>query len=203
MYPRLLTFLRPHAWRMAGTIACNLGAALLDVFSFTLLIPFLNTLFGIATPDSRIVALQQRIVGPLIDAGDKMTSLRNIIIVILVSVTLKNLLVWLSGQLGASVQEYVTRDLRNALYAQLQRLPLSYFTRTRAGQILARVLTDTQQTKQVITEAVTRSIQSAAMVATAMTTMFVMSWRLSLLALVVAPLLIGLLQPILRKLRKG
>ncbi len=69
--------------------------------------------------------------------------------------------------------------------------------------MLARVLQDTQQTKQVITEAVTRSIQSTAVVITSIVTMFVMSWRLSLISLVVAPLLIGLLQPILRKLRKG
>jgi subfamily B ATP-binding cassette protein MsbA len=188
---------------MGGTIACNLGAALLDVFSFTLLIPFLDALFGTATTDSRISALQQRLVGGFLTAGDPMGSLRNIVVVILVAVVLKNVLVWISGQLGASVQEYVTRDLRNALYAHLQRLPLAWFTRTRAGQILARVLTDTQQTKQVITEAVTRSIQSAAMVVAAITAMFLISWRLSLLALVVAPLLIGLLQPILRKLRKG
>ena len=204
MYRRLLSFLRPHAWRMGATVACNLGAALLDVFSFTLLIPFLSQLFSVPTPGSRIVAFQQRLVGALIEpGGDPMTALRNIVLVILVSVTAKNALVWLSGQFGASVQEYVTRDLRNALYAHLQRLPLAWFTRTRAGQILARVLTDTQQTKQVITEAVTRSIQSSAMVAATIVTMFVMSWRLSLLALVVAPLLIVLLQPILRKLRKG
>ena len=203
MYARLLRFLRPHAWRMGATIACNLGAALLDVFSFTLLIPFLDALFQTTTSASRIVAFQERIIGALTSATDPMASLRNIIAVILASVALKNLLVWLSGQLGASVQEYVTRDLRNALYRHLQHLPLAWFTRTRAGQILARVLTDSQQTKQVITEAVTRSIQSAAMVVTAVVTMFVMSWQLSLIALVVAPLLIGLLQPILRRLRKG
>jgi ATP-binding cassette, subfamily B, bacterial MsbA len=202
MYRRLLTFLRPHAWRMSGTIACNIGAALLDVFSFTLLIPFLDALFGTQTVGT-VTALQQRVVGTFLRSGDAMSSLRNIIVVILVAVTLKNVLVWLSGQLGAALQEYVTRDLRTTLYAHLQRLPLAYFTRTKAGQILARVLTDTQQTKQVVTEAVTRSIQSAAMVLTAVAAMFAISWRLSLLALVVAPLLIGLLQPILRKLRKG
>ena len=46
MYRRLLAFLRPHAWRMAGTVGCNIAAAVLDVFSFTLLIPFLNRLFN-------------------------------------------------------------------------------------------------------------------------------------------------------------
>jgi subfamily B ATP-binding cassette protein MsbA len=202
VYRRLLVFLRPHAWRMSATIACNIGAALLDVFSLTLLIPFLDALFETQT-FGRVTAIQERLIGAFLRAGDPMGSLQNIIVVILVAVTLKNLLVWLSGQFGAALQEYVTRDLRNALYAHLQRLPLAYFTRTKAGQILARVLQDTQQTKQVITEAITRSIQSAAVVLASIATMFVMSWRLSLIALVVAPLLIGLLQPILRKLRKG
>ncbi|MEP7381029.1 MAG: ABC transporter transmembrane domain-containing protein [Gemmatimonadota bacterium] len=187
---------------MSATIACNIGAALLDVFSLTLLIPFLDALFKTQT-FGKVTALQQRVIGTFLQSDDPMGSLRNIIGVILVAVTLKNLLVWLSGQFGAALQEYVTRDLRNTLYAHLQRLPLAYFTRTRAGQILARVLQDTQQTKQVITEAVTRSIQSTAVVITSIVTMFVMSWRLSLISLVVAPLLIGLLQPILRKLRKG
>jgi len=202
MYGRLLRFLRPHAWRMGVTVLCNVGAAVLDVFSFTLLIPFLDALFG-TTTIGMVTEIQQRIVGAFLRRDDAMGSLSNIIVVILVAVTLKNLLVWVSGRSGAALQEYVTRDLRNTLYRHLQLLPLAYFMRTKAGQILARVLTDTQQTKQVITEAVTRSIQSAAMVLTAMVAMFAISWQLSLLALVVAPLLIGLLQPILRKLRKG
>lgn len=203
MYRRLFRFVQPHAWRMAGTVACNIGAALLDVFSFTLLIPFLDAIFGTTTQSSPITQLQHQLIGAFLDAGDKMGSLRNVILVILVAVTLKNVMVWLSGQLGASVQEYVTRDLRNAVYAHAQRLPLAYFTRTRVGQILSRVLTDSAQTRQVITEAVTRSLQSAAVVLATLAALFAISWRLTLLALVIAPLLIGLLQPLLRKLRKG
>ena len=49
MYRRLLKILRPHSWRMAGTIACSVGAAALDTFAFALLIPFLNALFGEAS----------------------------------------------------------------------------------------------------------------------------------------------------------
>jgi len=205
MYRRLLRFLRPHWWRMAATIACNLGAALLDVFSFTLLIPFLNALFrspGGSAPDGPVTDLQRRLIGTFLDASDKMAALRNIIAVILVAVTLKNVLLWLSGQFAASLQEYVTRDLRNAFYAHLQRLPLPYFTRMKTGQILARVLSDTAQTKQVVTETVTRSLQSAAVVVTTIVALFVMSWRLTLLALIIVPLLIALLQPLLRRLRK-
>ena len=203
MYRRLLTFLRPHSWRMAGTVACNVVAALLDVFSFTLLVPFLNRVFDQPTLATPIEGLQQRLVGAFLDDTNPHAALRNIIIVILAAVTLKNVFVWASGQLGAQLQEYVTRDLRNALYSHLQRLPLGFFVRTKTGDILARVLNDTQQTKQVITQAVTQSLQSAAMVVATIVTLVLISWRLTLLALVVAPLLIGLLQPLLRKLRKG
>ncbi|HEX7121484.1 MAG TPA: ABC transporter transmembrane domain-containing protein [Gemmatimonadaceae bacterium] len=203
MYRRLLTFVRPHWWRMAGTIACNLGAAVLDVFSLTLLIPFLGVLFGTETGAGLIGELHERVIGTFFDAQDRLGSLANVLLLILAAVAAKNALVWLSGQLAASLQEYVTRDLRNALYTHLQRLPLAFFTRVKTGQILARVLTDTTQTKAVITEGVTRALQSAATVLTTIVAMVALSWRLTLLALVVAPILIALLQPLLRRLRKG
>ncbi|HEX6944132.1 MAG TPA: ABC transporter ATP-binding protein [Gemmatimonadaceae bacterium] len=187
---------------MAGAVACNLSAAVLDVFTITLLIPFLNALFN--QPQSGLITdIQQRLIGSLLDPGDRMGSLRNVLILIMTAVVMKNVLIWISSQLGASLQEYVTRDLRNAIYLHVQRLPLPFFTRTKTGQLLARILNDTQQTKAVITESVTRSFQSAAMVITSVVALFLISWRLALLTLLVAPLLIGLLQPVLRSLRRG
>jgi ATP-binding cassette, subfamily B, bacterial MsbA len=202
MYRRLLVFLGPHRWRMVGTLACNIIAAVLDVFSLTLLIPFLNQLFN--QPNiSPISEFQRRLLGNVFDVSNPHQALINIIVVIMTAVVVKNLFVWASGQLGARLQEYVTRDLRNALYSHLQRLPLGYFVRVKTGDILARVLNDTQQTKQVITQAVTQSVQSAANILVAIATLLFMSWRLFLIAAVVAPLLIAILQPLLRRLRRG
>lgn len=206
MYRRLLAFLRPHVWRLVGVLVANVLAAVADVFSFTLLIPFLNALFEqepLPTGEGLVTDLLRATVGTLMDPVDPMVSLRNVILVILTAVAIKNTLVWFGGQLGAQLQEYVTRDLRNAVYAHLTRLPIGYFTRTRTGQLLARVLTDTQQTKQVITQTITQSVQSTATVIVTVVALFFMSWQLTLLALVVAPLLVAGLQPLLRKLRKG
>ena len=49
-------------------------------------------------------------------------------------VAIKNVFVWLAGQFGASLQEYVTRDLRDAVFRHMQRLSLRYFQRTKAGR---------------------------------------------------------------------
>jgi len=191
---------------MVGVVVCNVGAAVLDVFSFTLLIPFLNALFSqppLPTKPGLVTTVLTWTVGRLLDPADQMASLRNVIVVILGTVALKNLLSWFAGQLGAQLQEFVTRDMRNAVYAHLQHLPLGFFARTKTGQVLARVLTDTAQTKQVITELVTRSLQSGAVIVTTIVALFAIDWLLTLLALGVVPLLIAALQPLLRKLRKG
>ncbi len=193
---------------MAATIACNLLVAVLDVASLALLIPFLQTLFGIGQTAAQQVAtggvqrFLNRAIGHYLDPSDKMGSLQTVVLIILAAITLKNVFAWLSGQLGAGLQELVTRDLRDTVYRHLVQLPLSYFQRTKTGQVVARILTDTAQSKALITELVTRSLQSGATVIVSVVALVSLSWKLTLVSLVLAPLLIGALQPILRKLRK-
>lgn len=191
---------------MAGAIATNIGAALLDAFSVALLIPFLNTLFDRPALDVKagwVSDLLHATVGQLMVAGDKMSSLRNVIFVVMIVVIAKNVLVWVSGQFGAELQEYVTRDLRNRVYTHLARLPLAYFTRTKSGQIISRVLNDTFETRLVLTQIVTQSLQAAALVISTIAFLFDISWRLTIMALVIVPILSLVLQPLLKKLRRG
>ena len=193
---------------MAATIACNLIVAVLDVASLALLIPFLQTLFGVAQTATQQIAtggvqgMLNKAIGHFLDPSDKMGSLQTVVLIILAAITLKNIFAWLSGQLGAGLQELVTRDLRDTVYRHLVQLPLSYFQRTRTGQVVARILTDTAQSKALITELVTRSLQSGATIIVSIVALVSLSWKLTLVSLVLAPLLIGALQPILKKLRK-
>jgi len=191
---------------MAITIVANLFAALLDGFAIALLIPFLNILFhqpATEMPKGFLGNLLDTIVGSRIIPGDEMRSLRNVIILVMVAVVLKNLLVWIAGQFGAMLQEYVTRDLRNSVYRHLAHLPLGYFTQMKAGQILSRVINDTFETRLILTQIVTQSLQSASLVFVYIAILFSISWQLSLIALVILPLLGLSLQPMLRKLRRG
>ena len=207
MYRRLLRFLRPHSGRMFGAIGASALAALFDAYSFSLLIPFLNALFGMPSllpvNSGWLTAFLNRTIGLLLDPTDKMGSLQVVIFIIVVSVALKNFFIWLAGNLGAQLQEYVTRDVRDAVYTHLQRLPLGFFARTKVGQIISRVISDTAQVKNVITTLVTQSFQSAALVLAYVAVLLSTSLPLTLMALVVAPLVIGALQPLLKRLRRG
>jgi subfamily B ATP-binding cassette protein MsbA len=190
---------------MGGAIVCSMGAAALDAYAFALLIPFLNALFGLKTllPTnsgwlSRVLAAT---IGTLLDPTDKMRSLEIVILMVVVTVALKNVLAWRGGTLGAQLQEYVTRDLRNAVYAHLQRLPLGYFKETRAGEILTTVLNDADSTKVLITQLVTQGFQNVSLLIVYVAFLLAVSAHLTFYALIAAPAIMLILQPLLRKLR--
>jgi ATP-binding cassette, subfamily B, bacterial MsbA len=207
MYRRLLAFVRPHGWRMLGTVVASVIAALLDAYAFTLLIPFLNALFDLPSlipPDKGLLtAIQQFSIGWLIEGRDKMGALLVVIGVMMVTVVVKNGFTWASGQLGATLQEFVTRDLRDAVYRHLTRLPLGWFQRMKTGQIISRLLSDSEQTKLLVTELITKTIHNVAQIVTTIVVLVLIAWQLTLISLVMAPLSILALQPILRRLRSG
>jgi subfamily B ATP-binding cassette protein MsbA len=210
MYRRLLGYLRPHWWRMVGNVGSSVIAATLDAFSFTLLIPFLSALFKeknllptAAGNNHWVAALLAKTVGAFLDPNNPRRSLGAMIVAIMVIVAVKNVFVWLAGQFSASLQEYVTRDMRDAVFQHMQRLSLRYFHKTKAGQIISKILSDTDQTKALVTELVTRTVQNAAQIVATIAVLLAMSPKLTLLSLVIAPLLTLSLQPLLRRMRRG
>ena len=207
LYRRLLVFLRPHRARLAGNIVANVIGAGLDAVAFLLLIPFLNTLFGLSEPiphvNEWLNSLLTWLVGRMMVPGNPMKSLEGVIVMIVVLVTIKNVFLWLGGQFGASLQERITRDLRDAVFRHMQRLPLGWFSRNKTGQLMSRILADTEQAKAILAEVATKTIQNLATVLLTILALLSMSPKLTLIALVIAPLITAALQPILRKLRKG
>jgi subfamily B ATP-binding cassette protein MsbA len=206
-YRRLLAFLRPHAGRFAGNIGANVVGATLDGIAFVLLIPFLNVLFERENPIPQnlgwMTDLLTAVIGSMVDPADKLGSLSGVIVLIITLVAAKNVFIWVGGQLGASLQERITRDLRDSVFRHMQRLPLGWFSRTKTGQIMARILSDTEQAKAILAEVATKSVQNFTQVLITVVLLVRMSPKLALYALVIAPAITVVLQPILRKLRKG
>jgi len=78
------------------------------------------------------------IAGPFLRSGAPEIALRNVVIVLLAALLLKNATGYLASIGSVAIQENVVRYLRVRLFKHLQTLPLGYFQRTRAGQIVAR-----------------------------------------------------------------
>src|SRR5258705_493153 len=204
---RLLSLLRPYTPLFVATIVATIVSSVLDGFTFVLLIPFLRTLFGSAgLPEaggggSAVEAVLDRIAGPFIH-GAPDVALRNVVIVLLVALLLKNVTAYLASVGSVAIQEAVVRDLRVRLFRHLQTLPLSYFQRTRGGQIVARIISDTDQVKTAVSAALASLLQNMVVIVVYVVILFGLSVRLTLLALLLAPVLPLIIRPMINRLRR-
>jgi ATP-binding cassette subfamily B protein len=85
--------------------------------------------------------------------------------------------------------ERILADLRNKLFRHLQRLSLGYYERNRAGVVISRLTNDVEALDQLVTDGVTSLFQNTLMLVGTAVILFVLDWRLALVALAVFPLM--------------
>jgi subfamily B ATP-binding cassette protein MsbA len=204
-YARLFRYVGPFTGLMFGAILLMIVSALLDAFSLVLLIPFLQSLFGMdilaGADTSSLEQLLDGWFGSWLRSGDPLDSLRNVCLLVLAALFIKNLALYGARLLTVYVQEHVERHMRDEVYGHLQYLPLSFFGRMKVGQLITRVLNDTREARTVITFALTDVLRQVVTAVTYVTFLLLMSWRLTLVALVTGPLVAVFLSPILRRLK--
>ncbi len=105
---------------------------------------------------------------------------------------------YLNNVIGQSVMQ----DLRNALYAHLQRLPLRFFTETRTGEIQSRLANDVGGVQAVVTDTATSVAANVAVVLSTVVAMVIIDWRLTLLSLGMLPFFLVLTQRVGRVRRE-
>jgi ATP-binding cassette, subfamily B, bacterial len=104
------------------------------------------------------------------------------------------------GYLNSLVGEGIMRDIRTSLVDHLHRMPISFFTNTKTGEIMNRVSNDVDNIDNVVTGTLVSIVTNIATMATTVVTMFVLNWMLALLALAVVPLMILPLSPVGRRM---
>jgi len=203
---RLLQLLRPYSFLFAVAILATVVASVLDGFTVALLIPFLRTLFGqqalAPAGGSAVQAVLARLTGTLITAGAPQAALRNVVVVLLIALALKNAAEYAATYWNVVIQESVVRDLRVRLFSHLQALPLGYFQRTRVGQSIARLIYDTDAVKLAVSAALASLLQNSVLIVVYLAIMVALSLRLTLVALLFAPVLLFVIRPLISRLRR-
>lgn len=93
---------------------------------------------------------------------------------------------WLSSRIG----EGVIYSLRTQVFAHVQRMSISFFTRTQTGSLISRLNTDVVGAQRAITSVLQSVVSNLISVVAVLITMLALSWQVTLLALVLVPLFI-------------
>jgi len=141
-------------------------------------------------------------INSLVMADTRKKTLVNFCWFILLVVFLKNLFLYLQGFFMAYVQQSVIRSFRDKLFEKYQRLSLDYFHSRRTGQIISRVTNDVMVLNEAVDIGFNRLVTDSIMVLLFFSFLVILSWKLTLLAMIILPVVFGFIWFIGKKLRK-
>ncbi len=107
---------------------------------------------------------------------------------------------FLQGFLAERASQGVAYDLRNALFAQIERLSFSYYDRVEAGQLLTRVTNDVEQIRAFAGSGVVQLASAFVMLLGSTVLLLLLNWQLALVALATIPPLFVLLLRFVRRI---
>ena len=154
-----------------------------------------------AAPDEVKVWIKEKVDG-LIVRPEKTDTLVRICWATLLIAFLKNIFLYIQGFFMAFVQQSLIRDIRNRLFTQYQKLSMAYFHKTRTGQLISRVTNDVLVLNETIDIGFNHFISESLSVIIFASFLIILSWKLTLMAALVLPVIFFFIYKIGKKLRK-
>ncbi|MBI4402186.1 MAG: ABC transporter ATP-binding protein [Nitrospirae bacterium] len=113
-----------------------------------------------------------------------------VIVGLLVAYGLKNLFASLRIRFNNTLEQRVVHDLRDQVFAALQRLSISYYENRSTGEIMSRVTSDTEHMERIFVDGLEGLLTASLTLAGITIMLFVLNWKLALLSLIPVPVLI-------------
>jgi ATP-binding cassette subfamily B protein len=169
-FVRLMAFLRPYRWSLA-----------------------VSTVLAVASQGAAIAVLV--LTGLVVDElkGDRDSGRLTWLVVTIVVVGVAKALLMLGRRFISGRQALgVEWDMRDALYARLLRLSFGFYDRHQTGQLMSRATVDLQTVRFFLGYGLIFLVQHVLTVVSVTAVLFVYSWQLALIAVAIAPFIIGI-----------
>lgn len=144
----------------------------------------LSSIFGL---------LPSILTGKIIDEGLIGRNFGVLVQLILLSfavLLLSNLIGVLESYLNTWVAQHITYDMRNQMYAHLQKMPHRFFTTSKQGDVITRMTSDISGVQSVIANTLTSILSNIAVLATSVAAMYQKNWILATVGIIIVPLFV-------------
>ena len=207
-------YVAPYRKYLGGSVLLNILSAVLNLVSFSLIVPILKILFNIDGKVYEFVPWDSEM-----DFGAKLLNnvywyVSQFMAVHGASVTLLLLCLALcvmtvfktASYFGASavmvpIRTGLVKDIRMEIYRKILGLPLGFFSEERKGDIIARISGDVQEVETSITASLDMLIKNPILIVFYFGALIFISWKMTLFTILFAPLMLWIMGWIGRKLK--
>ena len=211
-FRRILHYIKPYWFSVMMNIVFNILSIIFSLFSFSMIVPFLNLLFNpenlttvkpeFALDTDALLGMLDYYVSYIIIAKGQAAALVFICILLVVAFFLRNITTYFALYFMVGARAGTLRDIRNDLYRKIMILPLSFYSKHKKGDIMARITTDVVEIEVSIISYLDVFIKSPLTIIAYLAYMLGVSWRLTLFVLILLPiggLIIGKIGKSLKK----
>ena len=165
-------------------------SAVLSLFTFLSVVPFLRILFGAApSADSQEGVLAWISLGfdGFVQREGASVALAVLCGAMVVLALLKNAVQYAALYVMAGIRTGVSRDLRQDLYGKLMSMPMAWFSESKRGDVMSRFTHDLMEVEHSVIGSLEALLKSPLMVLVSLATLVALSWELTLFAFVLLP----------------
>lgn len=144
---RVASFLRPYWWLFFLSLLINAVLGAFGALSMAVVEPVLGTLFGTGSAAAHTSkdasSLKEKVFALLFGwliAPEPTTTLLQLAGFIVALFVVKNIVKYAAGQINVRLGEWVIRDMRQLVFSRMVQLPLSFFNRSKTGELMALVI---------------------------------------------------------------
>ena len=208
-------YIRPYKANLVWSIILNFLSQWLNIFSFAALVPILQILFQVDRQEYVYQAIDWShldkdvlindaywYVSQLIADHGALWTLIAMCVILIVMTAIKTASYVASSAVMIPFRTGITKDIRLELYNKVLRLPLSFFSEERKGDITARMSADVQVVETALTSSVDMLVKSPIAILVCFFTMFVLSWKLTIFVLLFIPIAGWIMGSVSRKLKR-
>lgn len=208
-------YVAPYKAYLGASLLFNVFSAVLNIFSFISLVPMLQLLFGINRQHYEFRPwqfddLKEILINNLYYYTTRLiaeygasTTLLMIGLFLVFATALKTSCYFASVATMVPVRTGIVRDIRNAVYRKITRLPLSFFSDERKGDIIARMSGDINEIENSIMGSLEMIIKNPVLLTIYFGVLLYTSWQLTIFTIVVLPLMGWAMGKIGRKLKQS
>jgi ATP-binding cassette subfamily B protein len=166
---RMFRFARPYRKILVGFLVLVTVEAFIGIINPLIFRSIINSLTG-PHPDKNLI-IKLSIVAALVALVDTLLSIG-------------------IRYVSASVGEGLIYDMRSQVFAHIQKMPIAFFTRTQTGALISRLNNDVIGAQQAFTDTLSSVVSNLISVALVLVVMFLLSWQITLISLVILPIFV-------------
>jgi subfamily B ATP-binding cassette protein MsbA len=211
-FATILKYLKDQKRYVALYFLVNLLSILFSLVSLTMLVPFLQLLFGqekmvekmphLTFSASSVLEYIKYVLGILIREHGPVYALGAICVIIILSIFFKNFFLYLSYRILGPMRNRVLTRLRADLFAKILDLPLGFFTEQRKGDLISRMSNDINDIEWSVISTLEGIFREPLTILVILATLVFLSPPLSIFLFILLPLTGFIIGRVSRSLRK-